>query len=169
MTLIEELQQGGELFQKTYNALHVCWTKPNDGEIEFRISKTADGGFDVILHANDKEIIVYGLGAHQHIDAEQTPCATVDRALGLTYDLLTPNMRIAEYAVAGKPYQWKMQILINDTWKTYATTRLLTWTLFRKTSKTIFQNSQLPIREEAVELRAAALCRWRGSTQSVNR
>ncbi len=150
-SLIEELRNGGKAFLEEYTGLEGEWTRSSDKEIELTIKKKTENGFDVVLYADKREAIVFGQGAHIHMERCNDPHEVASYALGLTYDLLSKRMRIIEYTVSGRPYKWKMQTFIDGKWRTNTIIRLFVWTMFRNKKQRIYQNGQLSVWGKMVE------------------
>ena len=108
------------------------------------LPKNAHDGFDIIVEVFSTEIIVNTDGPHLHLDLVESPNRTVNRALCLVRDLLSPDMRIVEKCANGKPYKWLVQILRNGNWYTEQTSSLLFFNFIGRRSERIFMNRTLP-------------------------
>ncbi|MCE5323304.1 hypothetical protein LLG46_08315 [bacterium] len=106
--------------------------------------KRSDDGFDITVEVFSNEIIVSADGPHFHFDQVESPEDTVNDALGLTRDLLSPDMRILQKCTNGKPYKWSLQVLRNGTWHTEQTMGLLVFNIIGKRSERVFTNRLLP-------------------------
>jgi hypothetical protein len=111
--------------------------------------RQTEGGFDVIVEATPKEIILFANGAHVQFDRpydEENPETQVEKALGLARDLLSPAMRIRERCAGGKPYRWYIEYLDYMQWHAEHETGLLFWNYFGRRSEHIYRNYTLPNR-----------------------
>jgi hypothetical protein len=72
-------------------------------------------GFDVMIQAGEGDLCVFMGANHHHFDIDpRNPKESVTVALGLVRDLLTPNMRLRERRVAGRPYRWLLEAPTTD-------------------------------------------------------
>jgi hypothetical protein len=115
-------------------------TRQEDGKIRFAAS-SADG-FEVVLQPDSAGIIVFtSTGFHEHCDG---PVAqAVQDALGLTRDLLSPDMRIREQLAGARPYRWHLERRHENGWAIESTSGSLFWNYFGHRTERIYQNHYL--------------------------
>jgi hypothetical protein len=121
-------------------------TWQEDGELRFAASSA--GGFEVVLQPDSAGIIVFtSIGFHEH--CEGPVAQAVQDALGLTRDLLSPDMRIREQLAGARPYRWHLERRHAAGWAIESTSGSLFWNYFAHRSERIYQNHHLPGRLEA--------------------
>lgn len=107
------------------------------------IPKTDADGFDIAFEVHPQEIIVLAGGVKTFIPPESTDQETIQEALGLLRDLLTPHMRIREQLASGKPYKWYLESLSDGGWAIEQTDGLIFYAYWGKRSERIYQNRVL--------------------------
>jgi hypothetical protein len=108
------------------------------------IPKQSENGFDITVEVFPHEIIVSADGPHLHFDDMKNIETTVQEALGLIRDMLSPAIRVVEQRSNGHPYKWHLESFRNGQWQREDTTDILFYNYFGKKSKTIYQNDILP-------------------------
>ena len=115
------------------------------------IPKRSEDGFDITVEVFPYEIIVSADGPHLHFDDIKNDDiknieATVQEALGLIRDMLSPVMRVVEQRSNGQPYKWHLESYREGQWKREDTTGILFYNFFGRKTKNIYQNNVLPRR-----------------------
>ncbi len=110
------------------------------------IPKQSESGFDIMTEVFPSQIVVSADGPHHHFDDTKNIETTVQEALGLIRDLLSPAMRVVEYRSSGQPYKWHLESCRNGQWQREDTTGLFFYNFFGKRTQNIHQNHILPSR-----------------------
>jgi hypothetical protein len=102
-------------------------------------------GFDVVVTVVRAHISVSaGVKARVHMDNGKSARDTVEAALGLIRDLLSPDMRVRQQ-YAGRQLYWAgIERFDGSEWKITSSTGLMFWNYFGKRSEKIFVNRQMP-------------------------
>lgn len=114
------------------------------GAVILRFPPTDEQGFQVAIEARDGSItVVMGRSHHPFDVAEGTLERTVGEVLGLTRDLLSPDMRLREMCAGGYPYKWIVETYDGTTWRAEFEAGLLLFNYFGRRSERLFQNRLL--------------------------
>jgi hypothetical protein len=134
-------------FLDTYPTLKHSWSIDSDEDhCILEIFKVEETGFDISIHVSSDEITLFCEGFHEHYKLDDEPKKFVNQFLGLTYDLLTPSMRLREFLRGSSPYKWSIESLDDDVWTEEASSSLLFYNYFGQRSERFYQNKILEIR-----------------------
>jgi hypothetical protein len=135
----EELRAQAKAILSAHPGVPHAWRE--DGTLVF--PRPSPDGFEVTLHPEDGEIVVFtSCGLHEHVEGQPLEAST--RALALTRDLLSPDMRVREFRAGGQGYRWVLERRTGRGWAAETSTALLLWNYFGRRSQRVYSNAQLP-------------------------
>ena len=100
-----------------------------------------ENGFSVTLAVSNSELTLHtDRGFHEHFDIERDIEGFFRQILGLTRDILSPEMRLRELRSNDRPYRWFLEAYDGSEWVQEFEMGLLVFNFFGKRSHRIFQN-----------------------------
>jgi hypothetical protein len=118
-----------------------------DGTVELLIPKTNPDGFDVTVVADEQEVSVYShCLVHRHYTSDGNHSEIISAAMGLTRDLLSPNMRVHVFEVGGSAYKAAFEAFHDGRWVSDGSTALFVIPWFRRRTERFYSNRRLPAR-----------------------
>ena len=102
----------------------------------------ADNGFEVNLTIHDANSYMVSFYAwHEEIESE-------DEAVNLFALGLSNECRLKEYRRGKSPYKWTMEYLEDGQWQEYATTALVLFPFWKKSSVRYLQNDLIKLKHD---------------------
>lgn len=125
---------------------------PGGERCTLAIPAREEQGFAITVEVTPREITFFGGGFHAHtLLNDGDPADFANHFAGLLYDLLTPLMRIREHRAGRGAHKWTLECLEEDgTWAAEGTMGLLFFNFFGRRSERFYQNTWLPVRENAL-------------------
>lgn len=110
-------------------------------ETHLKIPVIAYDGFSIELAVSNSGVeLTTDRGFHEYFEIEEDINAFFKQILGLTRDLLSPQVRLRELRSNDQPYRWRLEAWDGSNWVQEFEMGLLIYNFFGRKSQQVFQN-----------------------------